>query len=128
LGKDSDLDLNAISHAVIAAAYEVSNQLGCGFLEKVYERSLLYELKLLGLKADTQVPLRVVYKEQTVGDFFADILVENQTIVELKCVDSFTSVHVAQCLNYLRATGLHLSLLLNFQKPKLEIRRVVLDA
>src|SRR5947209_5733880 len=103
---------------VIGAAYEVSNVLGAGFLEKIYERALVRELASRGLKVKSQVPFPVVYKGHRVGDYLPDILVENQLIVELKCVDSFSNEHLAQCINYLKASKIELALLLNFQKPK----------
>ncbi|MGB7761947.1 MAG: GxxExxY protein [Bryobacteraceae bacterium] len=111
--------------AVVGAAYEVSNVLGAGFLEKVYERALFRELTLRGLAVRTQVPYPVAYKGQTVGEYAADLLVENQLIVELKCVEAFSYDHLAKCINYLKAARLRLALLINFQKPKVEWRRVV---
>ena len=112
---------------VVGAAYEVSNVLGAGFLEKIYERALLRELALRGLKVRSQAPFPVLYKGQRVGDYLADILVEDQLIVELKCVDSFANEHLAQCINYLKASNIKLALLLNFQKPKMEWKRVIYD-
>jgi len=109
----------------IGAIYEVSNVLGAGFLEKVYERALLRELAMAGLHAQAQVRFPVVYKGQCVGEYLADIIVENEIVVELKCVESFTNEHLAQCINYLKATNLKLALLVNFQKPKVEWRRIV---
>jgi hypothetical protein len=92
--------LNAMSEEIIGAAFEVSNVLGAGFLEKVYENALNVEL-------------------------IADILVENEIIIEVKAVKEIDTVHLAQCMNYLRITGLKLCLLLNFSKPRVEIKRVV---
>jgi GxxExxY protein len=119
--------LDELTEQIIAALFEVSNVLGCGFLEKVYERALLKELALRGLRARTQVSFRITYKGQFVGDYFADLIVEDKIIVELKCVDSFTNEHLAQCLNYLKAAGLQVALLVNFQRPRAEWKRVVLD-
>ena len=110
---------------VIGAAYEVSNVLGAGFLEKVYERALIRELTLCGLTARSQVSFPVVYKGQLIGDYVADLLVEGYLIVELKCVDRFSNEHLAQCINYLRASQMKVALLINFQKPKVEWKRVV---
>jgi GxxExxY protein len=110
---------------LIGAIYEVSNVLGAGFLEKVYERALLRELAMAGLHAQAQVRFPVVYKGQCVGEYLGDIVVENEIVVELKCVESFTNEHLAQCINYLKATNLKLALLVNFQKPKVEWRRIV---
>jgi GxxExxY protein len=101
--------------------------LGAGFLEKVYERALLTELELQGLKAVAEVPFSVVYKGQFVGEYFADIVVDDEVVVELKCVERLGEAHVAQCLNYLRASGLRLCLLVNFQRAKVEWKRIVLD-
>ena len=117
--------LDSLVERVVGAVYEVSNVLGAGFLEKVYERALLKELKLRGLQAKPQVTFSVSYKGQGVGEYSADILVEDKLIVELKCVDRFTNEHMAQCLNYLKASGLKIALLVNFQKPKVEWKRIV---
>lgn len=117
-------ELDALSQRVIGAIYEVSNVLGPGFLEKVYERALVRELRLRGLQAEPQEPIPVLYKGEAVGEYFADILVEGKLIIELKCVDRFADEHLAQCLNYLKATRLTLALLVNFQHPKVEWRRV----
>ena len=117
--------LNELSEKIIGAAFEVSNVLGAGFLEKVYENALNVELKLKGLKAQQQAPLKVYYKNELVGDYIADILVENEIIVELKTVKEFDEIHLAQCLNYLRITGLKLCLLINFSKTRVEIKRIV---
>lgn len=119
--------LDDLARRVIGAAYEVSNTSGAGFLEEVYERALLRELRLREIDAQTTVPLPVVYKEERVGEYFADILVEGKLIVELKCCDGFCDEHVAQCINYLKATGLTLALLINFQNPKVEWRKVFLN-
>ena len=115
---------NLLVESVIGAVYEVSNTLGPGFLEKVYERSLLAELALRGITAASQVPFSVVYKGCRVGDYLADILVENVLVVELKCVERLGNEHVAQCLNYLKASGMELCLLVNFQRARVEVRRV----
>ena len=101
--------------------------LGAGYLEKVYERALLCELLSRGLSARCQVPFPVVYKGNQVGDYFADILVEDQLIIELKCSDGFSNEHIAQCINYLKGSGIKLALLLNFQKPRVEWKRIIYD-
>ena len=118
------MDLNCLTDAVIGAAYEVSNTLGAGFLEKLYERALISELALRGISARSQVAYPVSYKGTIVGEYMPDILVEDCLIVELKCVDRFGPIHLAQCLSYLHASGVTLALLLNFQRPKVECRRV----
>ena len=117
--------LNVMSGGIIGAAFEVSNVLGAGFLEKVYENALNVELNFRGIKTLQQAPLKVFYKEELVGDYIADILVENEIIIEVKAVKEIDTVHLAQCMNYLRITGLKLCLLLNFSKPRVEIKRVV---
>ena len=103
---------------MLGAVFEVSNTLGSGFLEKVYERALLRELALRGLRASAQFPLPVTYKGHPVGEYFADILVEDKLVVELECVDRLANEHTAQCLNYLRASNLGLCLPVNFQIPE----------
>ena len=119
------MNLNSLTEAVLGAAFEVSNTLGAGFLEKIYERALVNELALRGITAATQVGYPVVYKRQIIGEFQPDLVVENILIVELKCVDRFSPTHLAQCLSYLQASSLTLVLLLNFQHPKVQCRRVV---
>ena len=117
---------NLLSKQIIGCALTVLHTLGAGFLEKVYERALLAELRLRGIRANAQTSLAVTYKGQTVGEYFVDILVEDVLVVELKCVDHLANEHTAQCLNYLRASGRALCLLINFQKPKVEWKRIVL--
>ena len=115
-----------LTEKVLAAVFEVSNTLGVGFLEKVYERALLLELRTRGIRATGQTSLAVSYKGQKVGEYFVDILVEDVLVIELKCVDHLANEHIAQCLNYLRASGKTLCLLINFQKPKVEWKRIIL--
>ena len=98
---------------------------GAGFLEKVYQRALLRELSLRGIRATGEASFAVTCKGHPVGDYFADLLVEDVLVVELKCAERLANEHVAQCLNYLRASGLTLCLLINFQKPKVEWKRIV---
>ena len=121
------MDINDITYAINGAVFEVNRVLGSGFLEKVYENALLIELKRRGLKAENQVPIRVLYKENAVGEYLADILVEKKVIVELKTVEKLDKVHEAQLLNYLKATGMQVGLLVNFKHPKAEIKRMVLN-
>jgi GxxExxY protein len=118
--------LNSITEKIIGCAYKVSNTLGAGFLEKVYENALVHELRHSELNARQQHPIQVWYDGIIVGDFAADILVEDQVLVELKSQKALDESHTAQCLNYLRATGLHLCLLINFGRPRIEIRRIAL--
>ena len=105
-------DEDKVAEAVIGAAYEVSNTLGAGFLEKVYERALTRELVLRGLDLKCQVHYAITYKGQCVGEYVADMVVQNQLLVELKCVECFSNEHVAQCINYLKASELRLALLI----------------
>ena len=116
---------DSLTETVLGAVFEVSNTLGAGFLEKVYERALLRELGLRSIRATAQNSFIVTYKGHNVGEYITDILVEDVLVVELKCVERFASEHTAQCLNYLRASGLTVCLLINFQKPKVEWKRIV---
>ena len=111
---------------IIGSALEVSNTLGAGFLEKVYENALMIELRKRGMKTEHQKQIVVKYKGLVVGDYVADILVNETVIVELKAAKAIDEIHLAQALNYLRASGLHTALVLNFGTPKLGIKRVVL--
>jgi GxxExxY protein len=117
--------LKPITARIIGCAYRVGNTLGSGFLEKVYERALTYELRRVGLEVQQQQPVEVRYDGVVVGEYVADLLVEGCVIVELKCAKTFEDVHVAQCLNYLKATGFKVCLLLNFGVPKVQIKRIV---
>lgn len=117
--------VNQITEKIIGWAFTVSNALGCGFLEKVYENALAHELRKAGLNVEKQHPIQVRYDGVIVGDYVADMLVEDCVLVELKAVKMLDDIHSAQCLNYLKATGLRVCLLFNFGQPKLEVRRVV---
>ena len=118
---------DSLTEEVLSAVFEVSNTLGAGFLEKVYERALLIELGIRGIRANAQASLVVSYKARAVGEYFADILVEDTLVIELKCVDRLANEHMAQCLNYLRAAGRGVCLLVNFQLPKVEYRWILYD-
>ena len=117
---------DSLSEKVLNAVFEVSNTLGTGFLEKVYQRALVRELGLRNIRAIAESSLAVIYKGQSVGEYFADLLVEDALVVELKCAERLSNEHTAQCLNYLRASGRTVCLLVNFQKPKVEWKRIVL--
>ena len=117
-------ELNDLSGRVIGCAFTVLNTLGAGFLEKVYENALTVELRAVGLAVVQQCSAKVIYKDVVVGEYFPDLLVEDVLLVELKTVKALDDMHRMQCTNYLKATGLHLCLLLNFGKPHLEIKRV----
>ena len=121
------MDINDITYAINGAVFEVNKVLGPGFLEKVYENALLIELRERGLEAENRVPIKVFYKNEVVGEYIADILVEEKVILELKTVDRLEKIHEAQILNYLKATGLQIGLLINFTHPKAEIKRMVLS-
>ena len=118
-------ELNELSEQIIGCAYAVSGGLGCGFLEKVYENALAHELRKAGLKVRQQCPIRIHYDGKLVGEYAADLVVEGSILVELKAVREFDEVHMAQCLNYLKATGLSLCLLVNFGKPRVDVKRIV---
>lgn len=120
-------ELNRITEAIIGCAFRVSNTLGAGFNEKVYENALAHELRKAGLQAAQQHPARVMYDGIEVGNYVCDVLVEDCVLVELKAVAQLANEHLAQCMNYLKATGLSVCLLINFGKPKIEIKRVVRD-
>ena len=112
-----------LTERIIKCCFQVSNELGCGFLESVYERALLIALHEEGLNAAAQVPLKVDFRGNCVGEFFADIVVGSEVLVELKAAKAIAPEHVAQVLNYLKATGLQVGLLVNFGNAKLEYRR-----
>lgn len=114
-----------ITNLIIKAYYNVYNKLGFGFLEKVYENSMMIELKKLGLNCEKQVAIKVYYDDFTVGDYYADIIVNNIVIIELKAAESLCEEHEIQLVNYLKATNLEVGLLLNFGK-KAEFKRKVL--
>ena len=116
---------DALTEQVIGCAYQVGNQLGYGFLEKVYENALRIELVNSGIKVEQQYPIKVLYAGEVVGDFIADLVVEEELIIELKVAKNLENVHLAQCLNYLKATGKRLGLLINFGGNKVQIKRVV---
>jgi GxxExxY protein len=119
------LELDEITQKVIGCVYAVSNTLGNGFLEKVYENALAIELRKAELNVEQQHRIQVNYEGIAVGDFFADLVVEKSVILELKVAKGFDENHYAQCLNYLKATGFTICLLVNFGKPRAEIKRVV---
>ena len=115
-------ELDQLTYKINGAIFEVNRVLGAGFLEKVYENALVLELNRQRLKAKSQVPISVSYKGDIVGEYTADILVEDKVILELKAVDSLQKVYEAQILNYLKATGIKVGLLVNFKHPKAEVK------
>ena len=124
---DGNLDgINHITEKIIGCSYNVSNSLGCGFLEKVYENALTHELRKAVLKVLQQHEIEVHYDGVVVGKYIADLFVEDYVIVEVKANKGLDESQKAQCLNYLKATKFKIGLLLNFGKPRLEIKRVAL--
>jgi GxxExxY protein len=118
--------LDEITEKIIGCAFTVSNVLGAGFVEKVYENALALELRAADLSVVQQHPIAVRYKGVVVGEFVADLLVAGEVLVELKAIKSFDEAHSSQCMNHLRGTGLHVCLLFNFGKPRVELKRIVL--
>ena len=116
--------VNDLVERVIGCALVISNTLGTGFLEKVYENALAHELRKTGLKVQQQCAVEVRYDGVVVGTYVADLLVEKVLVIELKAVKARDAAHSAQCLNYLKATGFWLCLLLNFGNPRLQIKRL----
>lgn len=123
---NADLKHSELTDKVIQAFYEVYNSLGYGFLEKVYENALMIELKKMGIPAVAQSPIKVLYEGTVVGEYFADIFVQDCIIVEIKAVRNLSPEHEAQILNYMKATNIEVGLLLNYG-PKPEIKRKVFD-
>lgn len=113
-----------ITGRILEACFEVINELGAGFVESVYEKALLIALREKGLETESQAAAKVFFRGQPVGDFYADILVEQKVIVELKAVRALAPEHQAQVINYLKATGIEVGLLVNFGRPKLEYKRL----
>jgi len=117
------MEYEELTKNIIGCAYRVYNSMGFGFLESVYEKCIQIELQKLGLKAEFQKPIKVQYEGINVGDFIADILIEDKIIVELKSVLKLNKIHEAQLVNYLVATGLNIGLLINFGEQKVEVKR-----
>ncbi|HQS36931.1 MAG: GxxExxY protein [Methylotenera sp. 24-45-7] len=115
-----------LTQKIIGCAYTVSNTLGSGFLEKVYENALVIELRKNKLAYQQQSPVKVIYDNIVVGEYISDLVIESKVLIELKACKAIDDTHVAQCLNYLKAANLQLGLIINFGKPKIEIRRLVL--
>lgn len=110
---------------IIDSACNVHNTLGCGLLEKIYENSLAWELELRGRKVSSQKEFKVIYREKEVGIYYADLVVDDKVIVEVKAVEEIDDIHRAQLLNYLRISGLRIGLMMNFAKPKLQYERFI---
>ena len=118
-------EINGITETVIGCVMQVSNTLGSGFLEKVYENALAVECRRSGLTLIQQRAIQIKYRDVVVGDYIADLIVNDLVTVEVKAVKLLDEVHAAECLNYLKATNLNIGLLINFDRPKAEIRRIV---
>ncbi|WP_281227185.1 GxxExxY protein [Flavobacterium aquiphilum] len=119
-----DILYKEISDSILKAYYAVYNQLGYGFLEKVYQNAMYFELKSKGLKVEAQKQIKVYFKNQLVGEYFADLLIEDKVIVELKACELLMNAHVAQTMNYLKATKIEIGLVLNFGEEP-EFKRIV---
>ena len=122
----NDLKHHQITEKIIGAAYNVHNLLGSGFLEKVYHNSLALELRSLALKVDVEKPIEVIYKGEIVGNYFADVVVDEKVIVEIKAIKELSTIHEVQLVNYLKATGIEVGLLINFG-ASVQVKRRVLD-
>ena len=123
--RDEKLLEEELTEKVIGACIEVSRELGSGFLESVYAKALMIVLTHLGLKAVEQAALKVLFRGHIVGEFYPDLLVKERLIVELKAVKSLSSEHEAQLINYLKATGIKVGVLINFGRSRLEWKRMV---
>ena len=114
-----------LTKEIIDSAFCVQNYLGCGLLEKVYENSLIMELELRNKKVISQKEFKVIYRGQEVGIYYADLVVEDKVIVEVKAVEEINDIHRAQVINYLKISGLRIGLIISFAKPKLKYERLV---
>lgn len=126
----SDLErerLNGLTGAALECAFRVSNTLGHGFLEKVYENALAIELREMGIEVFQQPHVEVRYRERVVGEYCPDLIIGNGVVIEIKALGTLDEPHLNQCLNYLRATGLSLGLVLNFGRARVQYRRIVWD-
>ena len=119
----AELKHEMITRTVIGCAFEVINELGAGFLESVYEKAMLLALRQKGVSVLSQHPVKVIFRGECVGEFYADIFIEGKVIVELKAVKAIAPEHQAQVINYLNATGIEVGLLINFGNPRLEYKR-----
>jgi len=123
--KNTEFLYKEITEQIIGAAFEVYKVLGYGFLEKVYHKALVVELKLRRLPIEEEYAIKVIYENEIVGEYYADIFVERKVIVEIKVDDKYNSQHEAQLLNYLKATGIKIGLVINFGKSKCEFKRLI---
>ncbi len=121
--QDEKLLHEKLTRSIIRCAFDVINELGSGFLESVYEKAMMIALSDAGLSAESQKPIKVIFRGKPVGDYYADLLVEEKVVVELKVVKALVPEHSAQTINYLNATGIQVGLLINFGRPTLEFKR-----
>ena len=121
---DDNYIYSELTNKIIGSAYRVFKELGAGFLEKVYENAMIIELEEQGLQVQQQYPLKVYYKKQVIGDYYADLVVENKVLIELKAVTELGRAHEVQLVNYLKATGIKVGLLINFGE-QLKVKRKV---
>lgn len=119
------MEFESLTEKIIGCAYQVYNKMGYGFLESVYEKCMLIELRKAGLKSEYQKPITVQYDREVVGQFVADIFIEDTIIIELKSVKTIAKAHEVQLVNYLVATGKDVGLLINFGEQKVEVKRKV---
>ena len=115
-----------LTNEIINAAYAIHNSLGFGFLEKIYQNALIIELRKRGIEVEPEKPIKVFYNGQVVGDYVADIVVENKVTLELRAVKKLQEIHEVQLVNYLKATGIEVGLLMNFG-PSVNVKRKVFD-
>ena len=121
---DKSLIHSDLTDKIISAAYDIHNQMGFGFSEKIYENAMMIKLASKGLRASQQVPINVFFEGKLVGEYFADILVEDTIVVELKALNELAKIHEAQLINFLKATGNKVGLLINFGEKLKIVRRV----
>ena len=119
------MEFETLTKQIIGCAYTVYNEMGFGFLESVYEKCMVIELRKAGLHVETQKPQTVHYEGAVVGEFVCDLVVENEVIVELKSVKQLAQAHEVQLVNYLVATGTDVGLLINFGESKVEVKRKI---
>jgi len=125
MAKEENFIHKELTYKIIGCAMKVHRELGYGFLEKVYENALMVLLEKEGIKARQQYPISVYFENKVVGEYFADILVEDKVLIELKAIERTANTHYAQLLNYLKATKIRLGLLINFAPRKLEYERII---
>ena len=126
MNTDKEFLYKELTGEIIESAFAVQNTLGCGLLEKVYENALSWELELRGKKVNTQKEYKVIYKVKEIGVYYADLIIEDKVIVEVKSVEEINDTHRAQLLNYLKISTLRIGLIINFGKPKLQYERFVI--